>query len=61
MEEETIVKRLSLVLALVAALAALAVLPARVSATTPAASIPGLKTPGTLTFGTNFGYPPMEM
>src|SRR5581483_8924161 len=25
------------------------------------ASIPGLKTPGTLTFGTNFGYPPMEM
>jgi len=61
MEEETIVKRLSLVLALAAALAALAALPARVSATTPAASIPGLKTPGTLTFGTNFGYPPMEM
>jgi len=44
---------------------ALVALPARASATAPAtaaaASIPGLKTPGTLTFGTNFGYPPMEM
>lgn len=26
----------------------------------PAASIPGLRTSGTITFGTNFGYPPME-
>lgn len=51
-------KRWTLVLALAAALAAL---PAHVSANAPYASIPGLKTPGTLTFGTNFGYPPMEM
>lgn len=51
-------KRWTLVLALAASLA---VLPAHVSAKAPHASIPGLKTPGTLTFGTNFGYPPMEM
>jgi len=56
---------LGLALASLALSTALVALPARASATvpgmTPAASIPGLKTPGTLTFGTNFGYPPMEM
>jgi len=56
---------LGLALASLALSTALVALPARVSATvpgiTPAASIPGLKTPGTLTFGTNFGYPPMEI
>lgn len=51
-------KRLALVLALTAAIA---ILPARAAASQPAASIPDLRTPGTLTFGTNFGYPPMEM
>ncbi len=58
-------KRLTFVLA---AAATLAVLPAYASAnaprvaprSAPAASIPGLVTPGTITFGTNFGYPPME-
>ena len=50
-------KRMTLVLALAATIA---VLPARVSASAPHASIPGLKTPGTITFGTNFPYPPME-
>ena len=34
---------------------------ATVPATAPAASYPGLATAGTITFGTNFGYPPMEM
>lgn len=54
-------KRLTLVLALALALAAaITVLPARVSASTPAAAIPGLKTPGTIIFGINFPYPPME-
>jgi len=58
-------KRLTFVLA---AAATLAVLPAYASAnapriapwSAPRASIPGLVTPGTITFGTNFGYPPME-
>ena len=51
-------KRLSCVLVLATVLLAL---PARASAGAPAASIPGLRTPGTMTYGTNFGYPPMEM
>ena len=50
-------KRLTLVLALAAAIM---VLPAHASATSPAASIPGLKTPGNIIFGINFPYPPME-
>jgi len=58
-------KRLTLVLA---AAATLSVLPAYASANAPRlaprlaphASIPGLVTPGTITFGANFGYPPME-
>src|SRR5436305_1868920 len=51
-------KRLSFVLALATLMLAL---PAHASADAPAASIPGLRTPGTITYGTNFGYPPMEM
>jgi len=56
---------LGLALASLALSTALVALPARVSATvpgiTPSASYPGLATAGTITFGTNFGYPPMEM
>jgi len=61
------VKRFTLGLALssLALSTVLIAAPARVSATAPAtilaASIPDLKTRGTLTFGTNFGYPPMEI
>jgi polar amino acid transport system substrate-binding protein len=51
-------KRVSFVLALVTVMLAL---PAPAFAGAPAASIPGLRTPGTITYGTNFGYPPMEM
>ena len=50
-------KRVTAGLALALALTAL---PARVSAQPPAASIPGLKTPGNIVFGINFPYPPME-
>jgi len=61
------VKRFTLGVALssLALSTVLIALPARAGAAAPAAppaaSIPGLRTPGTLTFGTNFGYPPMEM
>lgn len=50
--------RLSFVLALATVMLAL---PVAASAGALAASIPGLRTPGTITYGTNFGYPPMEM
>jgi len=61
------VKRFTLGVALssLALSTVLIALPARAGAAAPtaatAASIPDLRTPGTLTFGTNFGYPPMEM
>jgi len=60
------VKRFTLGVALssLALSTVLIALPARAGAAAPAAataaSIPGLRTSGTLTFGTNFPYPPME-
>lgn len=53
--------RLSLAVAAAFALATVTIWPVKSAAMTPQATIPGLRTPGTLTFGTNFGYPPMEM
>jgi len=61
------VKRFTLGVALssLALSTVLIALPAHAGAAVPAAStaasIPDLRTPSTLTFGTNFGYPPMEM
>jgi polar amino acid transport system substrate-binding protein len=53
-------KRIRLV---IAGLALLSILPFYGAAhgAAPVAAPPGLKSSGTLTFGTNFGYPPMEM